>query len=217
VRGLLCASTRRSWNSCVPSRSCLKPANTYTVPPWTIGKQVVIKADHHSVTVFFKEKTIATHPRSWKRKERIELAQHREAAKRQKHRDWLSEEVASFISLGEEAKTYLERLSAANQPIKKSVRKLLSLKDEYGSYALIEAIRRATVHNAYGAHYIENILYQEMTPKSNHPPVRVKQERLNRIRLEEPSLSEYDGFVIKRRNKDDRNRSAHRKAHKTPS
>ncbi len=173
--------------------------NTYTVPPWTIGKQVLIKADNDTVTVYFKQKTIATHPRSWKRKQRIELAHHREAAKRQKHRDWLSEEVASFISLGEEAKTYLERLSATYQPIRKSVRKLLSLKDQYGSYALIEAIRRATSHSAYGAHYIENILYQQMTPKTNHPPVRLKQERLNRIRLEEPSLREYDGFVVKRR------------------
>ena len=79
--------------------------------------------------------------------------------------------------------------------------KLLYLKDEYGSYALIEAIKKATLHNAYGAHYIENILYQEMTPKRNHPPVKVKQENLNHIRLEEPSLAEYDAFVIKRRRK----------------
>ena len=103
--------------------------------------------------------------------------------------------------MGEAAKTYLERLTATNQPIKKNVKKLLYLKDEYGSYALIEAIKKATLHNAYGAHYIENILYQEMTPKRNHPPVKVKQENLNHIRLEEPSLAEYDAFVIKRRRK----------------
>ncbi len=185
-----------------PDFSVRFDGNTYTVPPWTIGKQLLIKADNHTVTVFFKEKAIATHPRSWKRKERIELPHHREAAKRQKHRHWLSEEVAAFISLGEEAKTYLERLAATNQPIKKSVRKLLFLKDEYGSCALIEAIRRAISHNAYGAHYIENILYQEMTPKRNHPPVRVKEEHLNRIRLEEPSLSEYDAMVVKRGHKE---------------
>jgi len=107
--------------------------------------------------------------------------------------------VAAFISLGEAAKTYLERLAHTNQPLKKNVRKLLALKDEYGSYALIEAIKRATSHNAYGANYIENILYQEMTPQRNHPPVRLKQEDLNRIRLEEPSLAEYDAFVIKRK------------------
>jgi len=178
-------------------------ANTYTVPPWAIGKQVIVKADNHTVTIYFKDKAIATHQRSWKRKERIELHQHKEAARKQKDRHWLSEEVAAFISLGEEAKTYLERLAGANQPLKKNVKKLLALKDEYGAYALIEAIKKATSHNAYGAHYIENILYQQMTPKRNHPPVRLKKDHLNRIRLEEPSLEEYDAFVIKRRKKHD--------------
>jgi hypothetical protein len=41
------------------------------------------------------------------------------------------------------------------------------------------------MHHAYGAHYIENILYQEMTPKTHHPPVRLNQEKLNCIRLDE--------------------------------
>lgn len=176
-------------------------ANTYTVPPWAIGKQVIVKADHHTLTIYLREKAIATHPRSYKRRERIELPAHREAALKQKRRLWRSEQVQAFISLGEEAKTYLERLADTHQPLKNNLEKLLALKDEYGPYALIEAIKRATIHNAYGAHYIENILYQEMTPKKHHPPVKLKQEKLNRIRLDEPSLAEYDAFVIKRRNR----------------
>jgi len=68
---------------------------------------------------------------------------------------------------------------------------------------LIEAIKKASLHHAYGAHYVENILYQEMTPKKNHPPVKVKRQELNRIRLEEPSLARYDAFVIKRRKNHD--------------
>ena len=87
------------------------------------------------------------------------------------------------------------------QPIKKNLKKLLALKEEYGSYALIEAIKKASLHNAYGAHYIENILYQEMTPKTNHPPVRLKDDNLNNICLEKPALAEYDAFVVKRRKK----------------
>ena len=66
-----------------------------------------------------------------------------------------------------------------------------------------EAIKKASLHNAYGAHYIENILYQEMTPKKNHPPVKVKHESLNHIRLQQPSLAQYDAFVIRRRKNDD--------------
>jgi len=174
-------------------------ANNYTVPPWAIGKQVIVKADNHTLTVYFNDKTIATHARSFKRKERVELPSHREAALKQKRELWRSQEVHAFISLGESAKTYLERLTDTNQPIKKNLKKLLALKDEYGSYALIEAIKKATIHNAYGAHYIENILYQEMTPKTTHPPVKLKEENLNNIRLEQPSLAEYDAFVVKRR------------------
>lgn len=173
--------------------------NSYTVPPWAIGKGVVAKADTDTLTVYFKDKPIATHTRSWERRERIELPSHREAARKEQRKIWRSQEVAAFISLGETAKTYLEGLATANQPIKKELKKLLALKDDYGSFQLTEAIKKATVHHAYGAQYVENILYQEMAPTRHHPPVRVKQEHLNRIRLEEPSLARYDALVIKRR------------------
>jgi hypothetical protein len=176
--------------------------NTYTVPPWAIGKQITLKADHH-LTLYFKDKAIATHSRSWQRKQRLELPQHREAARKYQRRYWLSEDVAALISLGEPAKRYLERLAQANQPLKQHVKKLLLLKDEYGSQALLDAIVRASAHQAYGANYIQNILYQEMTPKRHHPPVRLRQEHLNRIRLEQPSLSEYDALVVKRTKKHD--------------
>lgn len=174
-------------------------ANNYTVPPWAIGKRVVAKADHHTVTIYLKEKPIAVHKRSWERRKRIELPEHKEAARRHKNKHWLSQEVAAFISLGEEAKTYLEGLAATHQPLKPNVKKLLTLKNEYGPHSLIEAIKRAISHRAYGADYIENILFQEMTPKNQHPPVKLKQEELNRIQLEEPQLAEYDALVIKRR------------------
>jgi transposase len=182
-----------------PDFSIRFDGNFYTVPPWAIDKEVVAKADHHTLTVYFKEKPIATHPRSWQRKKRIELPSHREAARKDQRKLWRSQEVAAFISLGEEAKTYLQHLTATNQPIKKNLNKLLALKDEYGSYALIEAIKKAALHNAYGAHYIENILYQKMTPKKHHSPVKLRKENLNHIRLEQPSLAQYDAFVIKRR------------------
>jgi transposase len=173
--------------------------NSYTVPPWAIDKEVVAKADTHTLTVYLRDKPIATYNRSWERRKRIELPSHREAARKDQRNLWRSQEAAAFISLGEETKACLEHLTTTNQPIKKDLKKLLFLKDEYGSFALIEAIKKASLHNAYGAHYIENILYQEMTPKRHHPPVKVKQENLNRIRLEEPSLAQYDAFVIKRR------------------
>ncbi len=179
--------------------------NRYTVTPWAIGKQVVIKADLNTVTIYYKDRYIATHSRCWKRRERIELPEHKRAALESQKRYWKSEETGLFISMGEAAKTYLERLAATSEPLGKAIKKLLELRDEYGSYSLVEAIKKATLHNAYGAHYIENILYQEMTPTREHLPVRLKKENLNRIRLEEPSLAEFDTFVLEK-NKHERNR-----------
>lgn len=178
-------------------------ANTYTVPPSLVGKSVVVKADHHTVTIYYKDKHVAVHQRSWRRRHRVESTAHRDEARKHATRYSHSREAAFLISLGEDVKIYLERLTASHMPLKKNIHRLLALKDEYGPAALIEAIQQATAHNAYGADYIENILYQQMTPQRKHPPVKLKEDALNQIRLEEPSLAEYDAFVIKRRNRHD--------------
>jgi transposase len=172
--------------------------NSYSAPPWAIAKTLIVKADHHHVTLYFKDKAIATHTRCWQRKQRLELPIHRQAVDTHRPRHWLSPEVAAFVALGDIAKTYLEQLATTQQPLQKSVKKLLALKDAYGTHALLEALERASQHRAFGAHYIENILYQEMTPQREHPPVRLHQPHLNQIRLDEPSLAEFDTFIIKR-------------------
>jgi len=173
-------------------------ANVYTTPPWAIGKQITLKADQSTVTLFYQEKKIAVHNRCWQRGVRIETPSHKEQVKKLKRKLWLDKDIAAFSSLGPEAVAYLEALARAKQPIKKNVSKLLALKDDYGAVSVIYAIKKALLHNAIGADYIENILYQEMTPKRQHPPVRLKKEALNHIRLPEPSLVEYDAHVIKR-------------------
>jgi hypothetical protein len=105
--------------------------------------------------------------------------------------------------LGPEAQNYLVNLAASGRCLKTSIEKLLALKDEYGWAAVMDAITRAAMHRAYGADYIENILYQDMTPQRTHPPVRLLQERFNHICLSEPSLAEYDALVVKRRKEHD--------------
>jgi hypothetical protein len=149
---------------------------------------------------------IAVHQRSWDRRQRIESVRHRQDAQKNRLNHWLSEDTALLFSLGEEVKVYIERLASTHLPLRKNIQRLLALKDEYGSRALIEAMQEATSHNAYGADYIQNILYQRMTPQRVHPPVRLKEEALNRIRLEEPSLADFDAFVVKRKKRDDRDR-----------
>jgi len=117
---------------------------------------------------------------------------------------WQDKQIALFSSLGQEVRDFLQALVDTNQPIKKNVSRLLRLKDDYGAPSLIQAIKKALLHRAYGAHYIENILYQEMTPQHHHPPVKLKDKDLNHIRLPEPSLSEYDAYILKNKKEEEK-------------
>jgi len=173
-------------------------ANVYTVPPWAVGKYVVLKADNATVTVYHKDRKIAVHPRSFERKKRIESPAHREQVEKLRRRMWQDRDVRALSSLGPEVVEYLGELADARQPLKKNVSRMLSLKREYGGESLVFAIRKATLYKAWGADYLENILYQEMTPVRSHPPVTLEDERLNRIRLDEPSLQDYDAYVLKK-------------------
>jgi len=172
--------------------------NAYTVPPWTIGKKLIVKADAATVTVYHKQNKVACHPRCWQKKQRIESPTHAQQVKKIRKKLWQDRQVAALASLGLEARYYLKAIIDANLPIKKNVSKLLSLNDQYGTPMLIWAIRKALAFNAYGAEYIENILYQNSSPKKNHPPVRLKDHQLNTITLTRPCLADYDAHILKK-------------------
>lgn len=177
--------------------------NAYTTPPWTIGKKLTLKADRDTVTIYHRQKAVASHPRCWDRKRRIENPAHQEQLRKIQKRLWFDRDVAIFAALGPEARAYLQALPQTRRSIKKDVARLLALKDRYGTASFLYALKKALQHRAYGPDYIQNILYQEMSPHKCHPPVRLKNEALNRIRLSEPSLLDYDAFILKRRPKND--------------
>jgi len=177
--------------------------NTYTAAPWTIGKRLTLKADQHQIILYRHERIVARHKRSWQRHKRIELPQHQEEVKKLNKKLWQDRDIAAFASLGEAARHYLQGLAEAGQPIKKNVVTLLKLKDHYGSTSVLQAIEKALTHRAFGAEYIEHILYQGKTPHREHQPVRLKQEALNHLRLPEPNLADYDSVILQRRKDDD--------------
>ncbi|MCF8076633.1 MAG: IS21 family transposase [Desulfotignum sp.] len=174
-------------------------ANVYTVPPRLVGKSVTLKADSRTVSIYYKEKQVAAHTRKWKKNLRIDLPAHTEQVRKLRKRILMDRQIMIFMSLGQEAVDYLEKLTDASQPLKKTVAQLLQLQDKYGASSLIYALRKALAHKLYGSEYVENILYQEMTPTVRHRPVALKNEELNQIRLPQPNLAEYDALALSQR------------------
>jgi hypothetical protein len=176
-------------------------SNTYTVPVWAIGKTAVLKADQKKVSVYYKTRCIAVHTRSWEKKQRIELEIHKAQLHKLKKRRLADKNVLAFLSLGQTALDYLNELEKIGSPLKKDIIRIMTLKDEYGDSSILIALSKALDLKLYGADYIQNIVYQEMTPKTCHPPVKLKSDTLNEIRLCSPNLAEYDALVLKKRKK----------------
>ena len=172
--------------------------NTYSAPPWTIGKHVTLKADQSSVSLYLDDKRICVHQRSWQRKQRIESPSHYQQVKKLRKRHWYNQQVTAFVSLGPVAVEYLNGLGDAGYGVKKQVKRMLTIKDRYGADALIRAIEHALASKAWGADYVENIVHQQSAPQNEHLPVKLKDENLNRIRLPQPSLAGYDAHILER-------------------
>ncbi|MFZ3114282.1 MAG: hypothetical protein WA133_11825 [Syntrophales bacterium] len=81
--------------------------NSYTAPPWTIGRHITLKADQTTLTLYHKQKQIAAHQRTWERKQRIELPAHREQVEKFHRKLWQDRDIALLSSLGQEAIDYL--------------------------------------------------------------------------------------------------------------
>jgi transposase len=174
-------------------------ANQYSAPQWLVGKTLIIKADHQTVTAIYKNKIVARHPRSWERKAIIENPEHVKELllTRQKARYTKQQEV--YLSMGEPAQQFLAGLAQTQKNLSLAIKRLLELRDQYGTEAIIQALTLAIKYQAYGIDYVENILYQQTRPPHHYERVTVKDATLNELHLPEPDLLIYDAIALKQR------------------
>ena len=174
--------------------------NSYSAPHWIVGKRLSIRADNHTVRAFFKDRLIARHPRSWERKAVIENPDHVKDLLLTRRKAQLTRQQQILLSMGESVKEFLDGLACAGKSLGSAVSRLLQLRDQYGTNAVIAAVQAAVSYKAFGVDYIENILYQKTRPGYDYPPVVLKNADLNQLRLQEPDLLIYDAITLKKRN-----------------
>lgn len=170
-------------------------SNYYSVPDWTLGHRLILKADQYEVMIFVKERRVAHHLRCWQHKQCLENPKHRKNIKNAPLPD---PDCVYFVSLSPCCQSFLEGINQSGIALQKTIKQLLQLLEQYGEGSLLIALEKAVRYKAFGVDYVKNILYQEMTPVSNQPPVVLKQEELNQIRLEPHALAEYDAIVMER-------------------
>ena len=168
-------------------------SNYYSVPEWTLGHRLTLKADQYEVLVFIKERRVTYHFRSWQRQQRLLNPKHRNPHKRAPLPD---PDGVYFVSLAPCCQAFLEGINQSGMALQKTIQQLLQLLEQYGLDALLIALEKALHYKAFGIDYVKNILFQQSRPLSHQPPVVLKQEALNHIRLTPHALAEYDALVL---------------------
>jgi len=172
--------------------------NRYCVPPRYVGRQLTIKADSSSVTLYDQHQEIVSCSRCWQRGETLggerfqkELFAQLAAAQRSAAQQRL------VALLGPACELYLRRLADTDRSLTRQVRELLALVREYGPEAVSAALSKAHAAGAFGADYIANILRQQQTRRQVQPPLRFQDPLLNELATDPLSLLDYDRFILR--------------------
>jgi transposase len=174
--------------------------NRYCVPPRYVGRNLTVKADSSSVTIYDQHQEIVRYARSWQRgqtfgadKFQKELFAQMAAAQRSAAQQRL------IVLLGPVAEQYLRRLVDTDRSLTRQVRELFTLIREYGPEAVTAALAKAHAAGAFGADYIANILRQQQMRRQMQPPLRLRDPALNELATDPLSLAEYDAFILRSR------------------
>jgi len=134
--------------------------NRYSVPHLYASQQLTLKLYPDQVLLFHHEKLIATHPRSYDRRQLIRNPDHirdlmvqRKAARHQTL-------LLTFLALSPHAEPYARKLEDKRLNAPHHIQKIVALSEIYGPQKVDRALQDALGFEAYGCEYIANILEQ---------------------------------------------------------
>ena len=178
-------------------------ANRYCVPQRYVGRQLTVKADSSSVTIYDRVNEIVSYPRSWRRGQTFgadrfeaEVAELRPAARRSRAQQRLFLFLDGLCSKADWSKTICATSPIRDRALSRQLAELLELIRQYGPEAVASAIEKASAARAFGADYVANILRQQQSPRRPQPPLVLRDPLLNELATDPLSLLEYDAFIL---------------------
>lgn len=169
--------------------------NVYTVPPEWAYKTVAIRANSQEVWILADCLEIARHRRSYNRGAVIEDPKHVASIVALKRRAFMARQEKRFLGFGLEAQEYYEGLLSSHIHPPRHIGKIMELAATYGESSVLDAVREALKFKAFGAAYVQSILFQKRTAKGLEEilPLTIPQKPdWNEIRTSQPDLSIYD-------------------------
>ncbi len=158
VRPYDCAVVRPiSANACC---HVVLDTNRYSVPHLYASQKLTLKLYPDELLLYHHEKLVATHPRSYDRRQLIrnpdhfrDLVTHRRNARAQTL-------LLAFLASSPHAEPYARRLEAKRLNAAHHIQKIVALGEIYGSAKLDRALQDALAFEAIGCEYVANLLEQ---------------------------------------------------------
>jgi hypothetical protein len=136
----------------------------YSVPHLYASQKLTLKLYPDQLLLFHHEKLIATHPRTYDRRQKVTQPDHPKEwlAQRKKARN--QSLLLTFLALSPQAETYARKLEDKRLNSPHHLQKIVALSEIYGAQKVARALQDALTFEAYGCEYIANILEQRERP-----------------------------------------------------
>jgi transposase len=138
--------------------------NRYTVPHLYASQKLTLKLYPDQLLLFHNQKLIATHPRSYDRRQKIRNPDHVKELETQRRKARDQTLLLSFLSLSPHAEAYARKLEEKRLNSRHHIQKIVALSEIYGPEKVDRALQDALSFEAYGCEYIANLLEQRARP-----------------------------------------------------
>jgi transposase len=140
--------------------------NRYSVPHRYASQKLTLKLYPDQLLLFHQEQLIATHPRSYDRRQKLTHPDHIKELVTQRHQAQHQTLLLRFLALGVHAEPYVRQLEAKCLNPRHHIQKIVALSEIHGSENVGRALLDALTFEAYGCEYIANLLEQ----RQRHTP-----------------------------------------------
>jgi transposase len=175
--------------------------NRYSVPWTLVGLTVTTKTNHLEVRVYYNEKFITSHIRSYKKNQLFTKPGHMSGLLERKpngtKENW---QLHAVKSLGSNMKQYLDFIRSGQRSLRSEVAKLLALATIYGHDELNETCKEMLDAGIIGTESLEMTLKNKYHPSKRAPnPLNFQSSTLNRV-IPTVDLRRFDALLFESTN-----------------
>lgn len=181
--------------------------NCYSVPWTLVGMQVTIRVNSNEIKIFYNEKFITKHDRSYLKYQTFTKSEHKAGLLERKpgasHHSW---QIQAIKNMGSPMEKYIVHIGSSNRSLRYETTKILALATIYGEEKVKNAVTKLLQSGIIGSDNIELMLKSEVQnmDELKPAPLTFQTEKLNRIHST-VDLRTYDAYLFNENKKGDPN------------